>query len=215
MVFNIAIVQLFIKPFSWYCMVSSIKNPLIIPILKILQQAETALGEYELINQLKPQLDHCIDQNQSQQLALFQTHFLVMNALYQLQQQLLEEAVYLSISPLAIELQSIQTGVGHALQSAHSDGPLADYYLNWTHFNDTDDEQVSDLLKGFWQHFLAQDQHSQALAVLELEPGAAWSAVQASYRRLVALKHPDRGGNAAEFMAVREAYEVLLRVYGE
>ena len=195
-------------------MTRSFQNPLIVPILKILRQSEKVLGEYELIGQLKPQLDLCIHQSQSKQLALFQTHFLVMNALYQLQKQLLDEAIYLSISPLAIEMQSIQSGLGHAPQTAHSNDQLADYYLNWRHFDDTSDEEVSALLKGFWQHFLAQDKQSQALAVLELEPGVAWSVVRASYRRLVALRHPDRGGSAAEFMAVREAYEVLLRVYG-
>ncbi|KAJ1454491.1 DnaJ domain-containing protein, partial [Pelagophyceae sp. CCMP2097] len=48
-----------------------------------------------------------------------------------------------------------------------------------------------------------------ALAVLGLEAGASQEAIKKAYRRLAALHHPDKGGDADEFVKISNAYEFL------
>jgi hypothetical protein len=49
----------------------------------------------------------------------------------------------------------------------------------------------------------------EAYQVLGLPPDAPAAQVKAAYRRLVAEAHPDRGGDTAEFIRIRAAYEIL------
>ena len=50
-----------------------------------------------------------------------------------------------------------------------------------------------------------------ALIVLGLQPSATYEDVKFAYRRLRALHHPDRGGDADKFLAVQRAYERLTK----
>ncbi len=45
--------------------------------------------------------------------------------------------------------------------------------------------------------------------VLGIDPGAADEAVEEAYRRRIKETHPDTGGSASEFVAVKRAYEQL------
>jgi hypothetical protein len=49
----------------------------------------------------------------------------------------------------------------------------------------------------------------EAYQILGLPHEATVAQVKAAYRRLVAEAHPDRGGQAAEFIRIRAAYEIL------
>jgi len=49
----------------------------------------------------------------------------------------------------------------------------------------------------------------EAYQVLGLRRDATAAQVKAAYRRLVAEAHPDRGGQAAEFIKIRASYEIL------
>ena len=82
-----------------------LENPLIVPVLEILSEADAAITEHQLMKTLEQDDEHFSELAESQNLALFQKHFLIMNALYQLQKQLLDEKVFLHISPLAIYSQ--------------------------------------------------------------------------------------------------------------
>ncbi len=186
-------------------------NPLIIPILDILKQSGTAMSEHELIVQLRQLLDTLPGRSASSQLALFQTHFMVMNALYQLQQSLVDENIYLYISPLKIYLQAASDTLSTAVADNTVDESLRHYYLDWDNMEQTSEQDVQSLLDGFWQYYLAEDKQADAYKTLGVEVGADWGIVKKAYRRLIVDAHPDRGGDAAEFMAVREAYEVLLK----
>lgn len=44
---------------------------------------------------------------------------------------------------------------------------------------------------------------------LEISPSADAEAIKSAYRRLAKSQHPDRGGSAAGFQALKEAYELL------
>ena len=68
-------------------------NPLKIPILELLNELELPLTEYQLIQQIKLKLSTFPTLSESHSVALFQLNFLVMNALYQLQEELLLPAV--------------------------------------------------------------------------------------------------------------------------
>ncbi len=49
----------------------------------------------------------------------------------------------------------------------------------------------------------------EAYQVLGLAPESTTAQVRAAYRRLAAEAHPDRGGQATEFIRIRAAYEIL------
>lgn len=185
-------------------------NPLLPLVLRWLREQPAGCSEYELMKRVEADGDHFAALSDDGQLALFQKHFLLMNALYRLQRVLAdEEQVWLQISPLHIALGR---GSAPSAATAVADGSehaLREYYLDWDNFTGADSVSVAALLNGFWRRFHAVEDRVQALAVLELDAGADWTAIKRQYRRLAAQAHPDRGGDGARFLAVREAYETL------
>jgi hypothetical protein len=192
-------------------------NPLVPTVLHLLRTdaargASSGISEYELLKQLEATGVNFSAPGVEPDLLLFKKHFLLMNALYRLQDTLWQdERVWLSISPLRIAFEAqaaLEEGGGSALDAA-ADGALRDYYLDWHEFESTDGLAVTALLNGFWQRLHAVDARAQALRALQLDADADWGTVQAQYRRLAAATHPDRGGDGAQFLVVREAYEIL------
>ena len=186
-----------------------IDNPLLPFVLRALRETPTGVSEYELLKRIEstgaPLQSDLVDNH----LALFQKHFLLMNALYRLQQSLWDdEQLWLSISPLHIALAAHDAATAQALSLGEGTA-LRDYYLDWQQLLATDSAAVDTLLAGFWQRFHAHDGRAAALAVLQLEADADWPRIKQQYRRLAAATHPDRGGDGAQFLAIREAYEVL------
>jgi DnaJ-domain-containing protein 1 len=185
-------------------------NPLKGSILSILKDHPEGLSEHALIRQLEAH-GHTFDKDEAQQdLALFQTHFLVMNALYQLQDKLLTEGQYLAISPLSIRLETAGAG-GNSSPTQGPDARLRAYYLDFTHLEQTTGADIVALMNGFWERYLAIDGRADALNTLGVTGEEGWPAIQQAYRRLAAEHHPDRGGDPERFMAIRKAYEVLSR----
>lgn len=187
-------------------------NPLIPAILQVLRQTEKTLAIHELLQELKvvsniPSLDDDV------QLALFKLNWLMMNALYQLQVQLLEEGYFLSVSTLDIHLEP--AGLMNASESSGiSSQPLRDFYLNWKHFSDTTKDEVQALLDGVWQQYISGDEQGKAYEVLGLEEGASIRLIRKTYRSLAGKYHPDKGGDSIKFMEIREAYEILKKARG-
>lgn len=193
-------------------------NPLVIPILHFLQEQQQAVSEHQLITHLRARLDSIEGLSDRDQLALFQVHFLVMNALYTLQSDLLAEGMLLEISPLSIVLRPLPTDLPDdpsGMPAADSAAPeLAAFYLDLSNLNETDAADVEQLLQQFWRQYIAHNDSAGALAALDLPAGADWPQIRARYRQLSARLHPDRGGDSRQFIRVREAYEVLRRVVG-
>jgi curved DNA-binding protein CbpA len=50
--------------------------------------------------------------------------------------------------------------------------------------------------------------------ILRLSSKEAVTVIKNRFRTLAMKFHPDRGGDANNFMAMNEAYEYLLRVHG-
>ncbi|WP_339672602.1 DNA-J related domain-containing protein [Dasania marina] len=193
-------------------------NPLTIPILQLLKQQGAAMTEHELLSQLQQrgEFEAILPAGQavalSNDLALFQRHFLIMNALYQLQAQLLSERLHLHISPLRIYLSLLQESKANSLADVLESPALAEYYGNFANFSDTGEQDVQRLLKGFWQRYRAEDKQLAAFQQLDLPADASWPEVKQRYRRLAKQHHPDHGGDHEQFIALRAAFEVLGQV---
>ena len=184
------------------------RNSLIIPILQLLKENNAGISEYELIQTLEKQ-DFQFPHDDSNELALFKKHFIVMNALYTLQNELIPDGYFLSITSLSIKMDEIKQTSNSDELIDYTDTRLSEYYLNWDNYENTSKQDVNDLLNGFWDRFYSLDKKTQALGVFELELDASFDDVKLAYRRLVLLHHPDKGGGQDRFIEIREAYEVL------
>lgn len=188
-------------------------NSLTIPILHILRNRQSSLSEYELIRQIESNGVLFNVGAGSDQLTLFKKHFMVMNALYTLQAELVTEGVYLAVSALNIALtQGVTENTGTHLPD-HVDVKLREYYLDWNNYDATGETEVLQLLAGFWRRYAAADKQQYALQILGLDTDADWLSICEGYRRLARQHHPDKGGDEKEFIAVREAYEILRCSY--
>lgn len=195
-------------------------NPITAIILASLKKHPAGLSEFTLIQAIEAAgLFDALDSQAD--VALFQKHFLTMNALYHLQITLWEEeALYLSISALDIHLDPCSEAPcskalhcdkkAITLPEQSRNEALKSYYLDWSHYNEADEASVIRLLNSFWQRFLNPEQRQQALDILEIaEQAPDQATIRRQFRQLAAKHHPDKGGDSASFIAIREAYEVL------
>jgi len=182
------------------------------PIYKLLLNAESSLSEYEIIRYLKDESYLPTDADNKSQLALFKTNFLVMNALYELQELMRLEGKSLLISVLAIEIRPLSNNLTGQAISNETDASMREYYLDWSNLEETTNEDVELLLDGFWQKYSAYDNRFEYLNVLGLNHDASWDDISVCYRRLISEHHPDMGGENNRFIKIREAYEQLKRL---
>ncbi len=185
------------------------RNPLIPDILELLYEHAEGISEYALIQALEGH-EALVGLDGGEPLSLFQLHFLVMNALYTLQQQLWqEESCFLEITPLHISLSS-QSVKSTTLETMLSDSVgLGEYYLDWDNLEEMTATGVEQLLEQFWKQFAGEELRATALDVLGLEPGCTRQQVVSRYRQLAARHHPDKGGETQHFVEIRKAYEQL------
>ena len=186
-----------------------VKNPLIPDILSLLYQHPEGITEYLIIKSLEEHIGF-EDIAADYQLAIFQKHFMVMNALHQLQKQLMEEEhLFLDISPLKIQLITIGTLSNNDQLTESGSEKLSEYYLDWSNLEDTNKEDVEKLLENFWKLYINADKRLAALVILELTEDACSETISLRYRELAAIHHPDKGGDSSNFIRIRQAYEIL------
>ena len=190
-----------------------IDNPIIIPILDILKQSKLSIGEYEIIQQLEQQGIQFPGANETYELALFKKHFMTMNALYQLQLELYEDGYFLSITSVKISLRPLNAKTETKILTDSAECKLREYYLDWSHFDKTQQEDVEALLNNFWKKYFASDQLAEALTTLGLDTNCIWEQVHTRYRQLANKHHPDKGGNHQRFIEIKQAFEILRRYY--
>ena len=184
-------------------------NPLIPAILSVLRMQSVGMSEYELMQGLTEH-EAFADFADDGQLVLFQKHFMIMNALYELQHQLWsEEQLFLEISALQIQILTPNENENSSELAISETEKLSEYYRDWANFDNASEEKVMELLGDFWQRFVSLDKRESAFEVLELEPDAAKQQIIESYRRLAATHHPDKGGDKEMFIQIRQAYEIL------
>jgi DnaJ-domain-containing protein 1 len=190
-------------------------NPLVTQLRHLLIENPVATSEYTLIRQLVEK-GLLASNYAATPLALFQTHFQLMNALYQLQEEWLADGVCLHISALEIHLEkySVQMTDSRALGLSG----LRNFYLDWRHYEMATEESVDSLLKDFWRQYAAQgvgeSEQREALAILGLSDPADFVTIKHCYRRLAMIHHPDRGGDDESLQRINNAMAILERVYG-
>lgn len=119
-------------------------NPALPQILSELRQHPEGISEYYLMRTLDRQ--HAFDELDADGLlALFRKHFIIMNALYDLQEILWEEeGRVLNISPVHIELHKSR-GQNDRVET---NPLLSEYYLDWQNFEQTSAADVVALMEG-------------------------------------------------------------------
>ncbi|MCG7542279.1 molecular chaperone DnaJ [Pseudoalteromonas sp. CO348] len=186
-------------------------NPLTDVIFRLICQNQSlkvhTIAAALMEQQQLPRLDE--DENKN----LFKRNFLIMNALYQLQQEVFAEGQYLHVEALNIYL--VPQLDKHPLAL---DDPLRSYYLDWQHY-ETSSEEVSVLLDNFWQQFTFSGARQQ-LAIKHDELNAIktrWQLpedydrrmLSQCWRKLALTHHPDKSGDEETFKRLMNEYEIL------
>jgi len=200
------------------------ENPLVVPLLSILKKHHQSFSIHKLVSLLKE--DETLKKHLDTQshVDLYHTNFMVMNGLFQLQEQLQEEGLFLQISSMDITLLSsgLSSDLSSGLTSDSDSAPeqslqlgqqnkLKDFYLDWSNCEGITSEQVQALLDEFWQRYRDQDKYEWALQILDLDNSVSQEQLQQRYRSLAQQHHPDKGGDSETFMQVREAYLLIKR----
>ena len=194
---------------------SEIENPLLWPILEVLRKKPSGwkvhiLAAHLVELDLMPELDCRPEKN------LFKRNFLIMNALYQLQEALCPER-WVQVEAMDIALFS---NCRNGLQLViNPQDPLREYYTQWSNY-EAEEGEIKRLLNEFWtryRDYVGQQSQSmgtldrvKALRLFELLEGASDSEIRKKWRKLALKWHPDRqSGNTAQFRLVCEAWHVL------
>ncbi|MCA2498153.1 DNA-J related domain-containing protein [Vibrio sp. 2175-1] len=190
----------------------AIENPLLWPMLEILRKQPSNWKVHTLASSLGGQgyiskLDDSPDKD------LFKRNFLIMNALYQLQDTLYPDS-WLQVEAMDIQLMSSMEALRHKID-IHD--PLREYYLDWRNY-EADEDEVRRLLNEFWttyQKFIggssvASVDKTKALSLFELNTDATPAEIRKQWRKLALRWHPDReNGDAERFRVLCEAWNVL------
>lgn len=180
-------------------------------IEKTIRHNPQGVSEYEILRQIEPVSDWSKQLSSDPNLLIFQKHFLLMNALYRLQEQIyLHSKEILVINPLCIQVHPRSNneackGVG----SDSSNAKLKEYYLDFSHFESASAQSVDELLAQFWMKFQNTEKKDSALLLLELTSNASEREIKDQYKKLAHQHHPDKGGDAERFVQIQEAWEIL------
>jgi hypothetical protein len=180
---------------------------------EILKAHPEGISEYDLLRELEQTYQASFARAPFRNdLALFQAHFLLFNALYRLRDWLAANGqAWLEIDTLGIVLHSRAGLPSSEPWALARRDPLRDYYLDINQLAETDAEQIAELLGGFWMRYFALENRAAALAVLGLTDPVSAEDVTRRYRELAMRLHPDRGGNAESFQRLLSARRVLER----
>ena len=187
-------------------------NPLIWPVLSLLQSTNQSWKVHHLASELQAKgLMHNLDPLPEKD--LFKRNFLLMNALYELQDILMPKQ-WLQVK--AMEIQIFRIIPASADVQHIRDGALRDYYLDWANY-DASVNVVREMLESFWSTYkeyigvnIKLMHVGQALKVFELDETATDRDIRKQWRKLALKWHPDRDqGNAERFREVCEAWQTL------
>ncbi|MGM0541994.1 MAG: DNA-J related domain-containing protein [Pseudomonadota bacterium] len=184
--------------------------------------ARQTISEYQLmrylaeegLSEFKPDLDPLI---------MFRAHFLLFHLLYRLQERwFFESRGWLNIHTTDIhllEMEFVPSSVKGARQELVQNDPVKSYYLDYSEFLNTQEEDVLSLLDDFWRkmqghpiHSIGQEARSQAQQTLGLEGQTlSLQSVKLQFRSMSQQHHPDKGGDPQIFRQICDAKEVLLK----
>ncbi|NOZ52394.1 MAG: DnaJ domain-containing protein [Gammaproteobacteria bacterium] len=179
-------------------------------IMDALLKHSQGLSEYQLIQHIKSS-GYLQFQNIRlwNHLSLFQTHFILFNALYHLRDKLWQEKTgTLEICPVNIVLLPYKP-TSSASMTEHD--PLRAYYLNLDNLKKTNEQDVATLLQNIWLKLENNERRQAALNVLELQDPVDYAAIKMQHRRLAMRHHPDRGGDNYRLQTINAAMKILKK----
>jgi len=173
--------------------------------------------EHEILSKLKAdQISPFNQLNLQHRKDLFCAHFLTMHTLYQLQNEyFIKQQYQLDIHSIKIERHPyfLNTAINENLDPLTQHDPLKDYYLDISHYFETSENEVNELLNSFWTKYLAQDDKQQALNTLNLPANSDYKTIKKQYRLLAQKHHPDKGGCGKHFAKINAAKSILDTFY--
>ena len=174
-----------------------------------LLQYPDGLSEHQLIQYLRRMgYFGFLKSSPIEPLALFQAHFLLFHALYQLRDRLWQTGkAHLEIDALKIQYSSYQKGT-NALSVPDA---LREYYLDLRNLEATTAVDVDELMASFWERLHRHDHRTEALASLGLSDPVDDETIKKTYRHLVMEHHPDRGGDHQRLQVINNAVAKLLK----
>lgn len=220
---------------------ASIQNPLLPLVKAIVCDSAACHSEYDILKKLTA-FGVLSQLHGDASTVLFQKHFLLMNALYQLRDVCIAQDIgVIYISALTIQYvprttqelptgllnraampndteQSCEAPVSPGVSDQGANEKLRTYYLDMNNLA-TSAVDINTMLTDFWGEFakwqgqVSNDLLHKSFQELGIEPSASFEHVQKTYRTLVAKHHPDRGGDAKKFIAVRHAYEMIAATF--
>ncbi|MEW9797952.1 DNA-J related domain-containing protein [Alteromonas sp. CYL-A6] len=181
---------------------------------------DDGISEYVLIQRLQEPPFRLFEKDALRDpLVLFQTHFMLFHALYQVQTAWREDGtgeLTIHTTRIALETSSMS---GTTMPEAGD--PLRDYYLNWDNYTGTGKDEVEALLDDFWRQFArgnhripAAETIQEAREIMELPAQGEIdkATLKRQYRRLQHRYHPDKGGDTEKAKQLVFAYTTLCRL---
>ena len=178
-------------------------------VLYFLEEHDNSVTEYKLLTFLQTKHPDLLNFNH-QSLSLYQKHFYLFYQLYKLKNELARSGYLLSIGAIEICLSNHLFSTNEITEF----NKLEDFYLNIENINMGEDE-VASMLRSFWVKYSALDEKQDALSVLGLDnqKDVDFRVIKKRFTKLALVKHPDRGGEPAEFFKIKRAYQKLKTIY--
>ncbi len=168
---------------------------------------ETA--EYQLINYIdkrRPEFFESIGNSPS----LYKKHFYLFHHLYKLDASILGDRLKLSISAtkLAVYIKD-----SFSSEIAETDA-LGDFYGDIKNI-DLSDIEVHEMMSQFWVKYLAIEKKAEALSIFGFNQGDSINlqVIKRRYKQLVNQSHPDKGGDAEQFVKIKNAMKQLKLLF--
>jgi hypothetical protein len=195
-------------------------NNLLVPIIRrLLLECQGRIKLTDLYSQAKEALDGIIKNAPDQHFLLntFSENFLLMNAVYQIQQHDFDAGYYLLFDGLYIHYQSIEKCEAFGMELSQPKDVMADYYLDWSNYDAVELSELQNMMQQFWSRFSDSDQLSQAYETLEIDAndqqGITPKLIKKQFKKLSLTHHPDKGGDQTQFVAVQRAYQTAMGYY--
>lgn len=177
------------------------------PILGLLRAHPAGLSEHEFLRALRRAGVSPFERLElNQPLGLYCSHFLLFHCLYRLQEELRSQGEDLRIDCLHISVGRLSRAPRGTMGAPD---PLRSFYLDLRQLHRVGEEEVAQLLGGFWVRYRSDERRGEALRVLGLADPVSGEEIKLQYRRLVMRHHPDRGGDTEMLQALNAAMDVL------
>jgi len=178
-------------------------------ILDYLRTHNGATREYSLLAHIETEQPNFFDSLEDNP-SLYKKHFYLFNKLYHLSEEMKGSGEYLDISPIEIRVLNYKTTKNKLAEA----DPLKAFYLDKKNLN-LSEKEVSEMLTQFWEKYLAIEEKSESIQILQLQGIDVLSKeiVKKQFNRLALKLHPDKGGNQDEFDQLKKAYNSLKKLY--